>query len=95
MSVDEAVDLPQVAVPAARLAQVEQLRSRAEHALNVLLGEGPVAIPRGGSLAAAAHRVTVPDSVPSTLIARRPDVEAAERAYAAATADLSALEAKS
>jgi multidrug efflux system outer membrane protein len=76
----------QVAVPAARLAQVEQLRSRAEHALNVLLGEGPVAIPRGGSLAAAAHRVTVPDSVSSALIARRPDVEAAERAYAAATA---------
>ncbi len=76
----------QVAVPAARLAQVEQLRSQAEHALNVLLGEGPVAIPRGGSLAAAARRVTVPDSVSSTLIARRPDVEAAERAYAAATA---------
>jgi len=76
----------QVAVPAARLAQVEQLRSRAEHALNVLLGEGPVAIPRGGSLAAAARRVTVPDSVSSALIARRPDVEAAEREYAAATA---------
>ena len=76
----------QVAVPAARLAQVEQLRSQQEHALNVLLGEGPAPIPRGTSLAAAARAVVVPDSLPSTLLARRPDVEAAERAYAAATA---------
>jgi multidrug efflux system outer membrane protein len=83
----------QVAVPAARLAQVEQARSQAEHALNVLLGEGPVAIPRGGSLAAAARRVTVPDSVSSSLIARRPDVEAAERAYAAATARIGIADA--
>jgi multidrug efflux system outer membrane protein len=35
----------QVAVPAARLAQVDQLRSQQEHALNVLLGEGPAPIP--------------------------------------------------
>ena len=76
----------QVAVPAARLAQVERQRASAEHALNVLLGEGPVAIPRGGSLARAARSVVLPDSVSSTLILRRPDVEAAERAYAAATA---------
>ena len=76
----------QVAVPAARLAQVEQLRSQQEHALNVLLGEGPMPIPRGISLAAAVRAVVVPDSIPSTLIARRPDVQAAERAYAAATA---------
>jgi len=76
----------QVAVPAARLAQVEQLRAQQEHALDVLLGEGPAAIPRGTSLAAAARAVAVPDSVPSTLLARRPDVEAAEREYAAATA---------
>jgi multidrug efflux system outer membrane protein len=83
----------QVAVPAARLAQVEQLRSQAEHALNVLLGEGPVVIPRGGSLATAARSVVVPDSVPSTLLARRPDVAAAERAYAAATARIGIADA--
>jgi multidrug efflux system outer membrane protein len=83
----------QVAVPAARLAQVEQLRSQEEHALNVLLGEGPVAIPRGGSLAAAARAVIVPDSVPAVLLARRPDVAAAERAYAAATARIGIADA--
>jgi multidrug efflux system outer membrane protein len=83
----------QVAVPAARLAQVEQLRSQGEHALNVLLGEAPVAIPRGGSLQAVARAVTVPDSVPATLLGRRPDVEAAERAYAAATARIGIADA--
>ena len=76
----------QVAVPAARLAQVEQLRAQEEHALNTLVGEGPVSVRRGVSLAQAAGAVTVPDSVPSSLVDRRPDVEAAERAYAAATA---------
>ena len=76
----------QVAVPAARLAQLEQLRARQEHALNVLLGEGPTPIPRGASLAEAAQAISVPDSVPSALLARRPDVEAAERSYAAASA---------
>ncbi len=76
----------QVAVPAARLAQLEQLRAQAEHALNVLLGEGPAPIPRGGSLADAARVIQVPDSIPASLLDRRPDVQAAERAYAAASA---------
>jgi multidrug efflux system outer membrane protein len=76
----------QVAVPAVRLAQVEQARALQEHALNVLLGEGPAPIPRGVSLARAAQAVTVPDSVPLSLLQRRPDVQAAERQYAAAAA---------
>ncbi|HKI94485.1 MAG TPA: efflux transporter outer membrane subunit [Gemmatimonadales bacterium] len=76
----------QVAVPAARLARLEQLRAQAEHQLNVLLGEGPASIPRGGSLADAARAIQVPDSIPASLLDRRPDVQAAERAYAAASA---------
>jgi outer membrane protein, multidrug efflux system len=76
----------QVAVPAVRLAQVEQLRATQEHALSVLLGQGPTAIPRDGSLAGAARAVQVPDSLPATLLARRPDVRQAEREFAAATA---------
>ena len=76
----------QVAAPAVRLAQVEQIRAQTEHALNVLLGEGPTTIPRSGSLAAAARAVTVPDSLPSTLLSRRPDVRQAERSYRAADA---------
>jgi len=76
----------QVAAPAVRLAQVEQIRAQTEHALNVLLGQGPTAIPRRGALAEAARAVTVPDSLPSTLLSRRPDVRQAERTYRAANA---------
>src|SRR5262249_25311121 len=76
----------QVAAPAVRLAQVEQLRAQTEHALNVLLGEGPISIPRSGSLSDAVRAVTVPDTLPSSLGSRRPDVRQAERAYRAATA---------
>ena len=83
----------QVAVPAARLAQVEQLRAQQEHALNVLLGEAPTTISRGASLVAAARAVAVPDSLPAGLLARRPDVEEAERAYAAATARVGVADA--
>ncbi len=83
----------QVAVPAVRLAQVEAAESRLEHALSVLLGEAPSTIPRGGSLADAARAVVVPDSLPGTLLARRPDVAQAEREYAAANARIGVADA--
>jgi outer membrane protein, multidrug efflux system len=76
----------QVAAPAVTLAQASRLRSQTEHNLNVLLGEAPRAIARGASLSAAASALVVPDSLPATLLARRPDVQQAERAYAATTA---------
>ena len=76
----------QVAAPAVTLAQTDRASAQTEHALNVLLGEAPTPIPRGGSLAHAVRTLVVPDSVPATLLARRPDVEQAERQYAAATA---------
>jgi multidrug efflux system outer membrane protein len=65
---------------------VERQRAQQEHALNVLLGESPMKVQRGDSLTAAARLVTVPDSLPATLLDRRPDVAQAERAYAAASA---------
>lgn len=83
----------QLGAPLARLAQVERVRAQQEHALNVLLGESPMAIRRGGTLIAASHAVAVPDSLPSTLLARRPDVAQAERAYAAASARIGIAEA--
>jgi multidrug efflux system outer membrane protein len=76
----------QLAIPSVRLAQVERQRAQQEHALNVLLGEAPAPVRRGGSLVAAARTVSVPDSLPGTLIERRPDVLQAERQYAAAAA---------
>jgi outer membrane protein, multidrug efflux system len=83
----------QVAAPAITLAQAERARSQAEHYLSVLLGEAPVAIPRGGTLVQAVTALTVPDSVPASLLVRRPDVQQAERAYAAATARVGVTEA--
>ncbi|HEU4699336.1 MAG TPA: efflux transporter outer membrane subunit [Gemmatimonadales bacterium] len=85
----------QVSAPAATLAQVERARAQAEHALDVLLGQTPRPIARSaaGSLAQAVAALAVPDSLPATLLARRPDVQQAERALAAATARIGVADA--
>ncbi len=83
----------QVAAPAVTLAQTERERAQTAHALNVLLGEATAPIPRGGTLSAAVKALVVPDSVPATLLSRRPDVQQAERQYAAATARLGMADA--
>jgi outer membrane protein, multidrug efflux system len=83
----------QVAVPAATLAQAERLRAQQEHQLSLLLGEAPTAVTRGGTLTQAVSALIVPDSLPATLLARRPDVQQAERAFAAATARIGVAEA--
>ncbi len=76
----------QVAAPAVTLAQTERLRSQAEHNLSLLLGETPGRISRGDSLSQVVRTLVVPDSLSASLLARRPDVAQAERAFAAATA---------
>jgi multidrug efflux system outer membrane protein len=76
----------QVAAPAVTLAQAQRAQSQTEHNLDVLLGEGPAAIPRGRSLTDAVSSLIVPDSLSAALLARRPDVVQAERNYAAAVA---------
>jgi multidrug efflux system outer membrane protein len=76
----------QVAAPAARVAEFRLAIARTEHQLSQLLGRGPGPIPRGRPLVEVAREVTVPDSVSSLLIARRPDVLRAEHEVAAAAA---------
>jgi outer membrane protein, multidrug efflux system len=84
----------QVAAPAVTLAQTERERATASHALDALLGETTAPpIPRGGTLQDAVAALVVPDSVPATLLTRRPDVQLAEREYAAATARLGVADA--
>ena len=64
---------------------LDRRRAELEHALAVLLGE----VPSGYTLAEADWNGTppqVPPGVPSTVLARRPDVAAAQRAMAAAQA---------
>lgn len=83
----------QVAAPAVTLAQAERARAQTEHSLDVLLGQGTVAIRRGTSLGAAVSALVVPDSIPASLLARRPDVVQAERQYAASVARIGIADA--
>ena len=83
----------QVAVPAATLAQTERLRAEQEHQLNLLLGTAPAPVAPRGSLSEVVSALSVPDSLPAALLARRPDVQQAERAFAAATARIGVAQA--
>ena len=79
-----------VAAPAATVASFARQRAEGEHQLSLLLGRAPGAIERGRELDAIVQAVTVPDSIPGALVARRPDVLRAQRDYQAATARVGA-----
>jgi outer membrane protein, multidrug efflux system len=83
----------QVTAPAAALADIERRRAEEEHRLSVLVGEMPRRVVRSSSLGAAAAALQVPDSIPASLLARRPDLRQAERAVAAATARIGVAQA--
>lgn len=77
----------QLANARADLANVQQTRARQEHALAVLTGQAPA----GFDVPSALWVPTVPDvppGMPSTLLQRRPDIASAERAVAAANAQI-------
>jgi outer membrane protein, multidrug efflux system len=76
----------QAAQPAGRVADFARQRAETEHRLNQLLGEEPGAIPRGRTLEETVQAIAVPDSVPSELLSRRPDVLRAQHDWQAATA---------
>jgi multidrug efflux system outer membrane protein len=75
-----------LADPTARVADFARQRVEQENALALLLGREPGSLPRGGALQDAVAAVDVPDSLPGTLVTRRPDVLAAQRRFQAATA---------
>jgi multidrug efflux system outer membrane protein len=83
----------EVAVPAAALAQARRLRSQREHELATLVGRTPFRIPATADLATVVEAVQVPDSLPASLLARRPDVREAERGYAASVARVGVAQA--
>jgi multidrug efflux system outer membrane protein len=83
----------QVATPAAALAAARRLRAQREHELATLVGRLPFTIDGTADLARAVEAVSVPDSLPATLLARRPDVRVAERDYAAAVARIGVADA--
>ena len=75
----------ELAATEATLPAVERALRQTEHRLNVLLGRSGGAIERGLPLAALIHP-EVPVGLPSELLARRPDVAAAELRLVAANA---------
>ena len=71
----------------AELTDLVQQRARSEHAIAILAGEAPAAL----ILAPSPWTLKLPDiptATPSTLIERRPDIASAERAAAAASAQI-------
>ncbi len=71
----------------AELTDLVKQRARSEHAIAILAGEAPAAL----TLAPAPWSLKLPDiptAAPSTLLERRPDIASAERATAAASAQI-------
>ena len=88
------VDLQQartlVAATAQAKADIEQRRANAENALAVLVGRNPGPVKRATRLADFALPATLNAGIPATLLARRPDIRAAERSLAATKANVDA-----
>ena len=68
----------------ADLLGVERNRAQLEHAIAVLMGVAPASFSLPAEAAWSIKLVAVPETVPSTLLQRRPDIAAAERRVAAA-----------
>jgi len=64
-----------------------------ENEIRVLLGEYPGGITRGGSLDSLGAALHIAGGLPSSLLARRPDLSAADQAFQAATAQIGVAEA--
>jgi NodT family efflux transporter outer membrane factor (OMF) lipoprotein len=75
----------------AQLVDLGVLRAQLEHAIAVLVGEPPAAITIEAQ-AAAPGLPDIPAALPSELLERRPDIAAAERRMAAASARIGVAE---
>lgn len=71
----------------------EQAIAAKENEIRVLLGEYPAGISRGGSLDSLASSLKITAGLPSALMARRPDLAAANQGFQAATAQIGVAEA--
>ncbi len=88
------VDLQQartlVAATAQAEADIDRRRANAENALAVLIGRNPGPVKRATRLADFVLPATLKAGIPATLLARRPDIRAAERSLAATKANVEA-----
>lgn len=90
----------EVGQAAASLAQAqvtipttERTIAAKENEIRSLLGEYPGGITRGGSLNRLGSALRIGGGLPSSLLARRPDLSAANQAYQAATAQVGVAQA--
>lgn len=77
-----------VATAQASIADTHRRIEQQENELSILLGRNPGSPKRGEGFARQKLDVTVPPGLPSDLIARRPDIRAAEQQLVAANADI-------
>ena len=78
---------------AATIPDLERRIEQQENFINVLLGKNPAPVTRGQPLIAVPVLPTVPAGIPSSLIDRRPDVQAAEQQLIAANARIGVAKA--
>jgi multidrug efflux system outer membrane protein len=78
----------QVHAASASIARLERSVALAENALNLLMGRPPGPVSRGPALTEQVQPAGIPAGLPSALLLRRPDLQAAESQLAAARADV-------
>lgn len=77
----------------AQIISIQQSIAQTENAISILLGRNPGPIDRGISLTEQPHMPEIPSGLPSTLLARRPDVRQAEMFLVSANANVGVAKA--
>jgi multidrug efflux system outer membrane protein len=78
----------------AQIPDLERQIAREENAISILLGNYPDAVPRGLALVEEELPPVVPPGLPSSLLARRPDIREAEQNLIAANAEIGVAKAQ-
>jgi multidrug efflux system outer membrane protein len=77
-----------------QIPDLERLIAQEEDAISILIGDYPKSVPRGLPLIQQTLPPDVPAGLPSTLIARRPDIKQAEQVLVATNAEIGVAKAE-